>query len=93
MGMMVGEYREGRREGSGSSQGCFLSSRHHVKCPGIRKHHSCCPQGTHRRIKEKHESQTLVQLVSASAVVVKSPVLGLAGRKPQDDSVSQAGKF
>lgn len=93
MGMMGGEYQEGRREGSGSSHRCFLSSRHRVKRPGIRKHHSCCQQGAHRQIREKHESQTLVQSVSASTVVVESPVLGLAGRKPQDDSASQTGKF
>ena len=93
MGMMGGEYQEGRRKGSGSSHRCFLSSRHCVKCPGIRKHHSCCPQGAHRQLREKHETQTLVQLVSASTAVVESPVLGLAGRKPQDDSSSQAGKF
>ena len=88
MGMMGGEYQEGRRKGSGSSHRCFLSSRHCVKCPGIRKHHSCCPQGAHRQLREKHEPQTLVQLVSASTAVVESPVLGLAGRKPQDDSSS-----
>lgn len=89
---MGGEYQEGRRKGSGLSHRCFLSSRHCVKCPGIRKHHSCCPQEAHRQLREKHKPQTLVQLVSASTAVVESPVLGLAGRKPQDDSSSFPGR-